>query len=30
MGTLVGLQYSCVWTVLCGALSEENDTLLAT
>jgi hypothetical protein len=25
METLVGLQYSRVWTAVCGAVSEEHD-----
>jgi hypothetical protein len=24
METLVGMQYNCIWTALCGAVSEEN------
>jgi hypothetical protein len=29
MGTLVGMQYNCICTVICGAVSEENDTHLS-
>jgi hypothetical protein len=30
METLVGLQYSRIWTVVCGGVSEEHDVHLST